>query len=42
MADLTDTAVNLLGLVIVAGVAKKVLDEPRKHKKRKEEKPFKW
>jgi hypothetical protein len=42
---ITDTAVDLLGLAIVGGVAMKILndDEPRhKHKKRKEDKPFKW
>jgi hypothetical protein len=43
MTDLTDTAVGLLGLAIVAGVATKVLDNSEtKRKKRKEDKPFKW
>jgi hypothetical protein len=41
---LTDSAVDLLGLAIVAGVVTKVLDDdkPRRNKKRKEDKPFKW
>ena len=40
---LTDTAVDLLGLAIVAGVATKVLDKSEsKSKKKKEDKPFKW
>jgi len=46
MTDLTDTAVDLLGLAIVAGVATKVLDNDnsnyKKSKKKKEDKPFKW
>ena len=41
---LTDATVDLLGLAIVAGVATKILDDdrPRRSKKRKEDKPFKW
>lgn len=41
---LTDTAADLLGLVIVAGVATKVLDSNKENytKKKKEDKPFKW
>ena len=39
---LTDTAVDLLGLAIVAGVVTKVIDHDHKTKKKKEDKPFKW
>jgi len=48
MADLIETAGGLLGLVIVAGVAEKVLDSPKGKKKSKpifkdsKEKPIKW
>lgn len=39
---LTDTAVDLLGLAIIAGVATKVLDNDKPNKSKKKAKPFKW
>lgn len=45
MTDLLETGMGLLGLVVVAGVAEKVLDKDKKKSKpifKQKEKPIKW